>query len=137
MVQILTGVYFCALAYAVGYAGRFRLPIKRGSSTHRVLTRINLTYNVLVGAIALLLPSLTQFAGAPILAYIAAALVIGSLFLYPLTLLDLHVRISPPRGQRAKPETELERTRAAYILTCGIGYALMFTYVFTIAPAYL
>ena len=137
MIQILTGVFFCGVAYAIGYGGNFRLPIKKSSLTHRVLGRINRTYNILVAFIALGLPPLTQFAGAPILAYIAAALVIGALFLYPLKLLSLRVRLFPARGQRAKPLAEQERIRLPYAWTCGIGYAVMLAYVFTIAPMYL
>jgi hypothetical protein len=79
--------------------------------------------------IALILPSLTRFAGMPMFAYLAAALIVTSLFLYRLQPLGLRVRIAHAGGQRAKPLAEQERTRWPYALTCAIGYLIMLAYI--------
>ena len=136
--QILILIFFGAFGYAVGYSGRFKLVfIKPGSRMHLVLGRINVAYHVIAAVIAVALPPLTGFAGAPLLAYITATLIIGSLFMYRLKPLSLHIRLFPAGGKRAKPLAEQERTRWPYALTCGIGYIVMLAYVWTLAPGYL
>lgn len=136
VVKILIGSFFGSFGYAIGYSGRFKLPIKRGSMMHTVLGRINLAFHGLTVVSALALPALTSFAGGPTFAYLAAALIVTSLFLYPLQPLGLRVRIANAGGQRAKPLAEQERTRWPYASTCGIGYVVMLVYVWTIAPIY-
>lgn len=136
MIKVLIGSFFGSIGYAIGYSGRFKLPIKRGSLSHRVLGRINLAFHGLVVVTALVLPSLTRFTGSPIFAYLAAALIVTSLFLYRLQPLGLRVRIAHAGGQRAKPFAEQERTRWPYAWTCAIGYIVMLAYIWTIAPIY-
>ena len=137
MIKILIGSFFGSVGYAIGYSGQFGLVfLKRGSLLHKVLGRINLAFHCVAVVIALILPSLTRFAGMPIFAYLAAALIVTSLFLYRLQPLGLRVRIAHAGGQRAKPLAEQERTRWPYAWTCAIGYLIMLAYIWTIAPSY-
>lgn len=137
VVWILIGLFWACLTYAVGYSGQFRLPIRKGSPLHVSLGKINLALHGLAIVVALLLPFVTGFAGVPLLAYLAAALVVASLFLYPLQPLGLHVRIVHAGGRRAKSLAEQEKTRWPYVWTCGIGYVVMLLYIWTILPLYL
>ena len=105
--------------------------------TETVLRRINVALHIVALAIALVLPSLSRFAGTPIMAYLAAALIITSLFLYRLKPLGLRVRVAHAGGKRAKPLAEQERTRWPYALTCGLGYLVMLAYIWTIVGIYI
>lgn len=136
MIKILIGSFFGIVAYAIAYSGRFKFPIKRDSLAETVYRRINLALHVVAAVIALLLPPLTRFTGAPVLAYLGGAVIIASLLLYRLMPLTLHARIVNAGGQRAKPLAEQERTRWPYAWTCGTGYIVMLAYIWTIAPIY-
>jgi hypothetical protein len=137
MVRILVALFWGCFTYAIGYSGNFRLPIRRGSPLHVVLGRNNLALHGLTVLIALVLPFVTLFAGASMLAFLAASLVVTSLFLYPLQPLGLHVRFVHAGGRRSKPLAEQEKTRWPYAWTCGIGYVVMLIYIWTIAPLFL
>jgi hypothetical protein len=133
--KILIFSFFGMVGYAVGYGGQFGLAfLRKGSRYHRVLGRINLVLHIAVVLIALVLPPLTRFTGMPVLAYLSAALVMGSLFLYPLNPLSLRVRLFPAEGKRAKTFAERERSRWPYVWTCGTGYVVMLGYIWTIFP---
>lgn len=136
MIKILIASFVFIFAYGIGYLGRFKYPIKRGSLAETVYRRINVAFHIVAVIIALLLPPLTSFAGPAIFAYVAAALIVTSLFLYRLQPLGLRVRIAHAGGQRAKPLAEQERTRWPYAWACGIGYVVMLAYIWTIAPIY-
>ncbi len=138
MIKILIGAFLGMVGYSLGFSGRFGIPsiIRRGSRIETVVRRINVAFHVAAVAIALVLPPLTLFIGAPIFAYLAAALIVTSLFLYRLQPLGLRVSVTNAGGQRAKPLAEQERTRWPYAWTCGIGYAIMLAYIWTIAPIY-
>lgn len=136
-VWILIGLFWISFTYAIGYSGQFRLPIRKGSPLHVSLGKINLALHGLATVVALVLPFVTGFAGVPLLAYLAAALIVFSLLLYPLQPLGLHVRIVHAGGRRAKPLAEQEKTRWPYVWTCGTGYVVIVLYVWTILPLYL
>jgi hypothetical protein len=113
-------------------AGRFRYPVKPGSTLDRFFIRLQIAYNFLSIAVATLLPSFTGFQGLPWLAYSAAALVILALAVYPLELPALDALSPSTEGKRSVKAPDRRRTRWPYQTLFALGYMVLAAYTLTV-----
>jgi uncharacterized membrane protein len=97
-----------------------------------ILGVINAFCNAGLCLLAMILPLTTAFVGIPALAFIAAALLLSSLFLYRVKVRDLRTRLASNNGRRALPADAQAKTRWPYTLVYVLGYAFMATYIATI-----
>jgi hypothetical protein len=100
----------------------------------RNLGMINLFCNAGTCLLAIVLPLTTNFIGMPMLAFTAAALLLSSLFLYPIKFLDLRTNLAT-NGRRALPPNAQAKTRWPYTLVYVLGYVFMAIYIGTINGA--
>ncbi|WP_156144153.1 hypothetical protein [Sinomonas humi] len=137
MSKALVVCYLGIVAYAIGYSGRFKLPvvIPPGSPRHKFLGRVNLALHGFAIVVSISLPLASGFAGSPILSYSSGALVAVSLPLRRWKPLTPSARFVWDRGRRGKPLPEGERSTWPYALICGTGYAVMLVYIQTIFGA--
>lgn len=98
----------------------------------RVLGIINVFTNTAIGLIALALPILTGFDGIPALAFVAAALLLGSVALYRVEVPDLRMASAINRGRHELPSDLQRKSRWPYTLTYMTGFVLIFVYIPTI-----
>jgi hypothetical protein len=132
MIRIMILVTFLIFGYALGWSGRFRLVLKSGSTTERVLETIHLGLMGLLAVFMFALPPMTDFQGRPELAYSSGAVLITALALFNLKTKSLILSLSPASGSRAKPVPEQRRTKWPYSFAWATGYILAAWYVATI-----
>jgi len=127
---------FLFMGLAVAWSGGWP-NVKADSKTQRVLDKTHLTSIALATLTMACLPSLTDFNGAPLLAYASGLVLAVSLPLFPM---KMHYPVNvliPPKGTRAKATVEQTRSsRWPFSLAWTIGYILAGCYVATIFGLY-
>ncbi len=138
LTKVLIVSYIVIVTYAVGYSGQFKLPmiVRPGTPIHRFLGTVNLVLHGCAIAIALTLPSLTDFQGIAILSYLSALFVAVSVAIYRWRPLSLYVIVLRPQGKHGKPKAEQAHTPWPYVWLCSAGYILMLIYIQTIFGRY-
>jgi hypothetical protein len=136
MIKMMTVLFFIWAGYTVGWSGRFRIEIKHGSRTERILERIHLVGIAVVAAIAFVLPSLTGFQGFPALGYFGGALLTTSLILFRYKVSSFIGAVFPATGTRSKSLQDQHLSRWPYCWTYALGYLTVAAYIFTIFPLY-
>ncbi|MFJ5958466.1 hypothetical protein ACIQC5_21210 [Paenarthrobacter sp. NPDC092416] len=132
MIRILILACFVIFGYGLGWVGRFRLILKSGSRTERVLETIHLAGVALLSLIMIVLPPLTGFDGRPELAYVACAILFVSLALFSIRVQSITLSLSPATGSKAKPVAEQRQSKWPHSVTWFAGYCLAAWYVGTV-----
>ncbi|MFJ4207925.1 hypothetical protein ACIPY2_05600 [Paenarthrobacter sp. NPDC089675] len=127
---IILALVVVALSLAV--AGRFRYPLRPSFAMDRFFVRLQLGGNGVALVAAAMLPFLTAFQGLWAFGFLAAALLVTALFLFPLKLPAVRPVRASTSGRRSVRAESLTRTRWPYQTAFAAGYVSLLIYIWSI-----